>query len=492
MARRTVLTARQREALFALPSEEADLLRHCILSDDDLTHVRRRRRPANRLGFALQRCALRHPGRLIQPGELIPPAMLEFVAAQVGTAGDELAAYGVREPTRYQHSAALQRIYGYRSFEGLAREELTGWAINRAEECSTNEALATAAMEEMRRRRIIVPAPTTVERLCADALVAAERRIAHRIADRLDADVRARLGRMLAERIDDGPSRIVSRFVWLRRNEPGGNSADANRLLDRLEWLSELAIPPDVIADIAPRRIARLRRQGERYYADGLREVPEVRQLAILAVCAIEWRAALADAIVETHERITGRLYRQAQRTCTALVEERKGAIAGVLRSVAMLGNAMVQAQAVGGDVTVAVARSVGWDGLERLTATASSLTVTIDADPIDQLGSGYHRFRRYAPRMLDVLELRGAHAGEPLLDAVRMLQDLNRRGRTAVATDAPTMFASSKWRQRFAPSGTVTSSPSIIDRRMWETAVLFRLRDALRSGDMWLAHSHK
>ena len=36
MARRTVLTSRQRAALFALPQREADLLRHYTLSDEDL------------------------------------------------------------------------------------------------------------------------------------------------------------------------------------------------------------------------------------------------------------------------------------------------------------------------------------------------------------------------------------------------------------------------------------------------------------------------
>ena len=65
MARRTVLTSRQRSALFALPQREADLLRHYTLSDEDLQNIGVRRRPRNKLGFALQLCVLRHPGRLL-------------------------------------------------------------------------------------------------------------------------------------------------------------------------------------------------------------------------------------------------------------------------------------------------------------------------------------------------------------------------------------------------------------------------------------------
>ncbi len=54
MAHRAVLTARQRAALFDLPTEEALLLRHYALSDEDIDFVRNRRRPENQIGIALQ------------------------------------------------------------------------------------------------------------------------------------------------------------------------------------------------------------------------------------------------------------------------------------------------------------------------------------------------------------------------------------------------------------------------------------------------------
>ena len=45
MAHRTVLTDRQRAALFDLPTVEAEMLHHYTLSDDDLEIIRARRRP---------------------------------------------------------------------------------------------------------------------------------------------------------------------------------------------------------------------------------------------------------------------------------------------------------------------------------------------------------------------------------------------------------------------------------------------------------------
>ena len=87
MAHRILLTDRQRSALFDLPTDEASLLKHYTLADDDLEHIRARRRTENRIGFALQLCALRYPGRLLSHGEVIPePVEQAFVIGEVSEA----------------------------------------------------------------------------------------------------------------------------------------------------------------------------------------------------------------------------------------------------------------------------------------------------------------------------------------------------------------------------------------------------------------------
>ena len=60
MPRRSIWSARQRAALFDLPTDEATLLHHYTLSDDDIEQIRVRRGGHNRLGFPLQLCAFRY------------------------------------------------------------------------------------------------------------------------------------------------------------------------------------------------------------------------------------------------------------------------------------------------------------------------------------------------------------------------------------------------------------------------------------------------
>ena len=134
MPRRHILTERQRSALFDLPTDELSLLRHYTLGDDDLGHIQERRRPENRLGFALQLCALRYPGRALAPGEVIPHEVLSFIGAQLGVPADALLTYAARRQTRQEHMEALREIYGYKTFTGRGARDLRDWLFDQAEE----------------------------------------------------------------------------------------------------------------------------------------------------------------------------------------------------------------------------------------------------------------------------------------------------------------------------------------------------------------------
>ena len=65
MPRRSILSAAERESLLALPDTKDELIRHYTFSETDLSIIRQRRGPANRLGFAVQLCYLRFPGVIL-------------------------------------------------------------------------------------------------------------------------------------------------------------------------------------------------------------------------------------------------------------------------------------------------------------------------------------------------------------------------------------------------------------------------------------------
>ena len=107
----------------------------------------------------------------------------------------------------------------------------------------------------------------------------------------------------------------------------------------------------------------------------------------------------------------------------------------------------------------------------------ANGLTVVVhedQSDPLVHVVHGYHRFRRYAPRMLRALDICAAPVAEPLLAASAIIAG------TKMAAVLPLTFLrrGSKWLRHLDAEADEAS-------RHWEVAVLFHLREAFRSGDI-------
>ena len=111
---------------------------------------------------------------------------------------------------------------------------------------------------------------------------------------------------------------------------------------------------------------------------DGLRDITSDRRLAILAVCAVEWHAGIADAVVETHDRIVGKTWQDAKRLCDTRIADAKSALHDTLRSFKALGAALLEAKGDEASLDVATEMSCGWLQLEGLVATAAELTDTM------------------------------------------------------------------------------------------------------------------
>ena len=159
---------------------------------------------------------------------------------------------------------------------------------------------------------------------------------------------------------------------------------------------------------------------------------------------------------------------------------EAKGAAQRALASFMDLGEALLAAEHDPAALGDAVPATLGWDGLRTLMRESSQVNDTMAEHPLGHVVGGHSRFRRYARRMLRAVDIEAAPSAAPLNQATEMIRDSSRH-------DCPTTFLrpASKWRRYLdqRPTG---------DRKLWEVAVLFHLRDALRSGDVWLTQSRR
>ena len=87
---------------------------------------------------------------------------------------------------------------------------------------------------------------------------------------------------------------------------------------------------------------------------------------------------------------------------------------------------------------------------------------------------------------MIAALRFEAVPSGQPLIDAIELLRELDAAGRRALPDTAPTAFVPGRWRAH------VTGEDGRPDRRRWELCLLSELRTALRSGAVWVQGSRR
>ena len=238
MARRRLLTGEQWAKFLAVPNDERELVRYYTLGRDDLDAIATKRTARSRLGYAVLLCYLRHPGRVPDPDEMPPPVLLAFVARQVGAEPDDYTDYRRRGQTRREQMADIMAQTGHRTFDRGAFTELASWLLSIAQVNRDPMALATALVDELRRRRILLPSAAVLELILHQARGRAERLIHRILADALGPDGRGRVEALLAPSPDIG----VAMLTWLRQAPQSPAPRNLIGIADRLAALRGLAV----------------------------------------------------------------------------------------------------------------------------------------------------------------------------------------------------------------------------------------------------------
>jgi Domain of unknown function (DUF4158) len=249
MPHRELLTDSQRLSLQAPASDERGMVRHYMLSSEDLALINRRRGDPNRLGFALTLCYLRFPGRILQQGEQPPATLCAFVAEQLGLDTAHFGDYAERDQTRREHVLEIETALGLRPLTRVLYRELA-WLLPTALATDHGPTLVTTLLEELRARRIVCPSLPAIERLAGSVRARAQRQLWRRLADGLTDQQRQSLDQLLEVRVGGGQSTLE----WLRQTAYAATTGNFPKLF----WVAK------EVSVIEDRRPARLFASGGR------------------------------------------------------------------------------------------------------------------------------------------------------------------------------------------------------------------------------------
>ncbi|RMR63868.1 Transposase, Tn3 family, partial [Pseudomonas savastanoi pv. fraxini] len=481
MPRRSILSLAERESLLALPDSQDEMIRHYSFSETDLAIIRQRRGSANRLGFAVQLCYMRYPGVTLAMDEEPFEPLLRLVATQLKVPPEAWADYGQRAETRREHLLELQALFEFQPFTTRHYRPCVHSLDELAWQSDKGFVLATELVEGLRRQNILLPSPGVIERICAEAITRANRRIYEALSEPLSNTHRRCLDGLLRRR-DKGQTTWLA---WLRQSPVKPNSRHMLEHIERLKAWQALDLPAGIELLVHQNRLLKIAREGGQMTPADLSKFELQRRYATLVALAIEGMATVTDEIIDLHDRILGKLFNAAKNKHQKQFQASGKAINAKVRIYGRIGQALLEAKQNGCDPFAAIEAVMSWEAFAKSVTEAQKLAQPEDFDFLHRIGESYATLRRYAPQFLDVLKLRAAPAAKDVFEGIEVLRAMNTDNARKVPVDAPIGFIKKRWKKLVITDGG-------IDRRYYELCVMSELKNALRSGDIWVQGSRQ
>jgi len=267
------------------PMDRGVLERFFFLDDADLELIAKRRGDHNRLGFGLQLVTVRHVGAFLADPLVVPQAVVDYVAVQVGADDPScVKRYTERAKTKLEHQWDISQVYGYVGFAS-SQQTLVAWLGDRAWTTGDGpKALFFAAVGWLRERRVLLPGISTLVELVAEVRQAAE----DRLYDVLASAVSDEQARELEQVLEVPPGRRRSQLDQWRHGERSTSGKGLVAALDRVAAIAGLRMRAVDVSGVPTRRVIQLARYGREAKAPKLARHPHRRKIATL-LATVRW-----------------------------------------------------------------------------------------------------------------------------------------------------------------------------------------------------------
>lgn len=479
-AKERFLTNQQRYQPLILPQRFSDegMVRDWTLNRRDCQMVNKYRRQY-RLGVAIQLCAMRLYGRFLNQLSDLSSRVVSYLSSQLDLPPTLTVEVPEREATLLEHRNNILKYLGFRRFDDKVEADLDRWVETHARQGLLPDELFHRAERYLLLNRVVLPGPTTIERQIV--------RICNQVHAQLFAQVFEQMSPALRGAIDDllqtsgGNQRTY--FNQLKDYPPAAKISSLKRYLERYDNLVATGINAFEEKLIDTAFLQYLYRLTKRYSAKDMKRFKDHKRYALMVCFLLESRKILLDHLVKMHDQYMTELCRQTKNSHDKKHKEfrkrQKKAIDAVLDTTDVLLEWPDEQPLYKQDL---------WQRIDE-----KHLLVSIDDLRIfkrleergycDLLLTRYPSLRKYFADFIR-LPFEVAKGSGPLIKAIQIVQQLDNGAIKKLPEATPLAFIPRELRRSLKDQG------GSINRNAWEMGLALAMKDALRSGDLYLPQS--
>ena len=275
-------------------------------------------------------------------------------------------------------------------------------------------------------------------------------------------------------------------MTWLRRPAISNSPRAILGNLEKLAFLQAAGVEDWKLEALNPNRLKLLAQLAHKSSAQALQRAPAVRRYPILVAFLAQCLADVTDEVIEMFDRCLAEAYARAGHDLEAFRTAMAQATNEKVHLFRELARAVLEPAIADPYLRRTIYQRIPPTVLQRAAEESNRIVRPLDDSYFDFFETRYGYLRQWTPAFLEALTFHAMQRLDPLLEAVRLLQQLNTTHRRTVHPEAPTDFVPRKWRPY------VVDLVGRIDRHYYELCTLWELRGALRAGDVWVSSSRR
>jgi len=474
------LSKRQRYHPISLPPDLSDeeMARDWTLSEEDRQEIGKYRKNY-RLYVSIQICAVRLYGRFLTQIHDVSPRIINYLGGQLALPPSLTVEVPEREATYLEHRQNVLKHLGFQRFDERAQEQLETGLEPQAQRGALPDELFQQAERHLLDQRILLPGPSVLERLIIHLCSQVHIQLFEAVFQRLSPELRQAIDQLLT--VPEGKQR--SYFYRLKEYPPAATISSIQSYLQRYQAVTETGVGDVEVQTLSPAFLDYLFKQAKRYSATDLKRFADPKRYALMTGFLQETRKILLDHLVTMHDQYVMEICRQAknshEKNHRALRKRQKPAIDVVLDIAHLILDWPDDQPFSKQDIW----RQVGEAPLR------SSLQDLHEFKQLEERGYGdlllarYPSLRKYFADFIR-LPFAAEQGNAPLIQAIEMVRKLDAGDVKRLPPTAPTDFVPKELRRALKdPAGN-------LNRNAWEMGLALAIKDALRSGDLYLPQS--
>ena len=477
------LTESERQNPIPFPVNVGDekLLWQWTLSPEDKREIGRCRGINHQLSFALQLCVLRNYGRFLQDYSTVPIHILNHLGGQLGQPPVLFLEPPHREATDLEHERRIREHLSFRSFDEAVQDKLESWLYRPAMEGFEPRDLYHQAEDLLRSWKVVLPAPSSLERIVGSVGAHAGEVLFDQITKRLTPELQHGIDTILE--VPKGDHR--SKLFRLKQYPPEAKATAIKEYIERYHLVSALGVEHLDLNGISLEIIDSLSALAQRYDVTALKRFPATKRYAMVACFLVDAQKTILDHIVAMHDQLLTAKFRQSNNVFEKRYRQIRRQYKKGLGVLIATGKALLDPDRPREAPLAELLRDLDEKALQEAITVCDELRQLEMHGYLDELRARYPGLRRYLPAFFK-LPFQGEPGSESLLVALDLIRKLDAGQGKELPWNAPTQFVPQAFRS------TLVHKDGTFDRRTWELALAISVRDALRSGDLYLPESRR